>query len=176
MAASDSIRWQVALGVQSLLTNQKYAGLFDVSGPTVPTGVYPLPAYLRGDDVPDKLEDTAPSLILVPRKERDFELTFGNKMLVWYPLLVIFLQNRGHRPEQAQLEANVREIIWMTLFAPGILNGLAGGGPEPKSRQFNIRYDPEPPFNARAWQDEFRVSAQQFSFQVNQQRTYQQAG
>lgn len=174
MAASDSVRWQVALAAQQVLTGLTYAGLFDVTGPANQAqGVQLIPNRLTAEAEPDKNLDVAPMLILVSEIENNPELQFndptdGASMHSPYPVLVIFLQNRGHQPEQGQLEANIRELVRMRLFTPGAITNLLGFALQPQN--FNISYDPKPGVAPNAWGPDFKATAQRFTFVVADRR------
>ena len=164
MAASDSVRWQVFLQAVNAVQNCVYQGTADIPGQNT------LPVYQRATAYPDKLEDTAPALILVSERPAVRAMQFsdptGLRGLVdmEFPVLVIFLQNRGVRPEQAQLQANIEELIQLRLWAPGTITGLSGNANEEVNH--DVGYEPNSPVPGE-WSPEFIATAQRFIFVVN---------
>jgi hypothetical protein len=163
---TDSLAWQVITAVQLALQNIDYVD------PEYPGVTSTIPVYIRDGDEPDKIEDTVPCLILVSEDETVRYMQLNNTMDTEYPVLVLFLQNFGVRPEQARLRRNLRENIRKTLFYPGSLTGLGeltGQEGSTPGSNWDIGYDPKPGIK-QGWGPRLKASGQRFTFVFNEVR------
>lgn len=150
-----SVRWQVFLAVQTLVQR-------------VVSANPPLAIYLRNHPTHDKGFDSQPSLVLVSEEEEandrsDNTMQIGNRTrgeVLVYPVLILLVQQRSLRPEDAQYKADTREVVRNTLWKPFSLK-IVG--------QMGTDYDPQPGgWDRSSWGSEFDVTGQRFKFRMTE--------
>lgn len=150
-----SVRWQVVEAVQAAI---RTLDLPTPSGRKLPDEQ----VMIRKKAEHDPAYEAQPSIVLVSLKEQPGEETFGNRLFMAYPVLVLLVQERSLRPESVRYEADTRELIRLSLWKPQSLPGVV---------QRDTDYEPEPPLNTASWGGAFDVSAQLFTFEVSENRS-----
>jgi hypothetical protein len=110
----------------------------------------------------DKGFEATRTLVLVPGEERPRFLLFGNRAAVAYPVTVALLQGRDPRTADVDYESDIREDVRKALHKlplPGV------------PAVWDVKYEPEPPFNADAWRPKYDASAQRFTFVTDEARS-----
>jgi hypothetical protein len=125
-------------------------------------GGKPLTVAVRKRLDHDKGFERKRTVVLVPDKERDLFLRFGNRAAVAYPVWVVLLQDRGFREEDVDYEGDVRDAVKKALHElplPGV------------PAVWDVRYEGSPNFSPDAWRPLYDASAQRFTFVTDEARS-----
>ncbi len=155
---TPAIRWQVALAAKQVV-----GGI----GLTMPDYLTPLNAATQ-ILLQKKAEhwtgfNVQPGIVIVSEAPKPGDLTFNNKAILLYPVLLIVVLERSYAPESAQYEAYLSEQLRLALWAPGVLSLEAG-------TQFDADWDFSPSFPSNTWEGQFDVTAQRGTFHVSSPR------
>jgi hypothetical protein len=159
-----SVRWNILLAAKTLLESAPVQAALRAAA-----GGRPVAVLVRKRFEHSRADERQPSVVLVSEKERPAERTYENGQHMLYAITVGFVQERSERPESAQVEADVREVIRLTLQTPRLVLSTPAEVNVPSV--FEVDYEPDPPYGESTYAKSFDTSAQRFTYHSRDQMT-----